>query len=118
MDFDPDKKQMVCVLCSKKLESIKLDTIKKHHKSKHCSLDPTLYAPSKKRLLVMKYEADQKHQKGQIHKLLDPQMKAKVASYKLAYVVGKHKKPLSDCEHYVEFARAADPDSQVFKQMV
>lgn len=69
----------------------------------------------------MKYEADQRHQKGQIHKLLDPQMKAKVASYKLAYVVGKHKKPLSvscDCGHYVEFARAADPDSQVFKQMV
>ena len=60
----------------------------------------------------MKYEA------GHIHKLLDPQMKAKLASYELAYVVGKHKKPLSDCEYYVEFARTADPDSQVFKQML
>ena len=45
-------------------------------------------------------------------------MKAKLASYKLDFVVGKHKKQLSDCEHYVEFARAADPDSQVLKQMV
>ena len=42
MDFDPEKNQMVCMLCSKKHESIKLDTIKKHHKSKHCSLDPAL----------------------------------------------------------------------------
>lgn len=44
-------------------------------------------------------------------------MKVKLASYKLAFVVAKHKKPLADCEHYVEFAKAADPDSQVFKQM-
>ena len=79
MDFDPDKKQMVCMLCSKKLESIKLDTIKKQHKSKHCSLDPTLFPSSKKRLLVMKYEADQKYQKGQIQKFLDSQMKDKLS---------------------------------------
>ena len=45
-------------------------------------------------------------------------MKAKLASYKVAFVVGKHKKPRSECEHYIEFARATDPDSQVFKQMV
>ena len=66
----------------------------------------------------MKYEADLKHQKGQIEQFVDPQRKAKLASYKLAFVVGRHKKPLSDCEHYVEFAKAADPDSEVFKQMV
>ena len=29
----------------------------------------------------MKYEADQKHQRGQIQKFLDPQMKAKLVSY-------------------------------------
>ena len=44
----------------------------------------------------MKYEADQKHQRGKIQKFLDPQMKVKLASYKLAFVVGKHNKPLSD----------------------
>ena len=64
----------------------------------------------------MKYEAEQEHQQGQIQQLLDPQRKVALASYKLAFVVGQHKKPLSDCEHYVEFAKAADPDSEIFSK--
>ena len=45
-----------------------------------------------------------------IHKL----RKVKVASFKLAYVIGQHKKPLSDCAHYVEFAKSADPNSSIW----
>ena len=75
------------------------------------------YPTSKKRLLVLKYEAEQKKQQGQLRGFLDPQRKIALATYKLAYIVSQNKKPLSDCEHYVEFAMAADPDSDVFKQM-
>lgn len=117
MDFDPIKKQMICMLCLKRFDSMKLDTIKKHHKSRHNSLNPTQFTSSRKRLLIMKYESEQRQQQGQIQQLLDPQKKVALATYKLAFIVGKHKKPLSDCEHYVEFAKAADPDSEVFKQM-
>ena len=115
MDFDPIKNQMICMLCHKRFESLKLDTIKKHHKSRH--LGVAEYPTSKKRLLVLKYEAEQKKQQGQLQGLLDPQRKIALASYKLAYIVSQNKKPLSDCEHYVEFAMAADPDSDVFKQI-
>ena len=75
------------------------------------------YPTSKKRLLVLKYEAEQKKQQGQLLGFLDPQRKIALASYKLAYIFSQNKKPLSDSEHYVEFAMAADPDSDVFKQI-
>ena len=65
----------------------------------------------------MKYETKKLKQQGQLQSILDPQRKLALASYKLAYIIGKNKKPLSGCEHYVEFAKAADPDSTVFKQM-
>ena len=116
MDFDPIKNQMICMLF-KRLESLKLDTIEKHHKSRHNGLYLVEYPTSKKSLLVLKYEAEQKKQQGQLRAFQEPQQTVALASYKLAFVVGQHKKPISDCEHYVEFAKAADPDSDVFKQM-
>ena len=57
MDFDPIKNQMICMLCHKRFESLKLATIKKHHRSRH--LGVAEYPTSKKRLLVLKYEAEQ-----------------------------------------------------------
>ena len=58
MDFDPIKNQMICMLCHKRFESLKRDTIKKHHRSRH--LGVAEYPTSKKRHLVLKYEAEQK----------------------------------------------------------
>ena len=72
---------------------------------------------SKKKLLVLKYETERKKQQGQLQSFLDPQRKVALASFKLAYIIGQNKKPLSDCEHILEFAKAVDPDSDVFKQM-
>ena len=115
MNFDPIKNQMICMLCHKRFKSLKLDTIKKHHRSQH--LGVVEYPSSKKRLFVLKYEAEQNKQQGQLRGFLDPQRKIALASYKLAYIVSQTKKPISDYEHYVEFAMAADPDSDVFKQM-
>ena len=58
MDFDPIKNQMICMLCFKRLESLKLDTIKKHHRSRHNGLDLVEYPTSKKMLLVLKHDAE------------------------------------------------------------
>lgn len=61
MDFDTNKKQMMFMHCYKRLESIKLDTIKNHHKSRHNALNSADFPAHKKRLLAMKYVAEKKH---------------------------------------------------------
>ena len=40
-----------------------------------------------------------------------------IAPYKLAFTIAKHKMPFSSCEAFTAFARAADPESIVFKDM-
>ena len=100
MDFDPLKSSMICMLCHKRLESLKVDTIKKHHQRFHQDLNITTCSTSKKKLLIIKYETEKQKQQGQLQKFLDPQRKVALASFKLAYVIGQNKKPLSDCEHY------------------
>ena len=64
MDFDLIKNQMICMLCHKHFKSLKLDIIKEHHRIRH--LGVAEYPTSKKRLLVLKYEAEQKKQQGQL----------------------------------------------------
>ena len=117
MDYDPVKNCMFCMLCHKRLDSMKVDTMKKHHRRFHCDLNIAVCPASRKKLLILKYETEKRKQQGQLQSFLDPQRKVALASYKLAYVIGQNKKPLSDCEHFVAFAKAADPDSEVFKQM-
>ena len=41
----------------------------------------------------------------------------KMALYKLALALAKHKMPFSACEAFITFAKVADPDSIVFKNM-
>ena len=48
---------------------------------------------------------------------LQPNELVKLAPYKLAFVLAKHKLPFSTCEAFSEFARSADPSSSVFPQM-
>ena len=61
------------------MTSTKVHTIQKHHKSKHCSLNPTHSPSSERKLLVMKYEVDRKR------KILDRKiMKAEFSSYILS----------------------------------
>jgi hypothetical protein len=117
MDFDETANEMVCMLCFCRLKSLKVDTIKKHHDRKHAGLNKKEYSDSKKKLLALKYDTEMKMQQTQMTKLTDPQQNITLASNRLAFVIGKHKKPLADCEHYLEFARCTDPESDVFKQM-
>ena len=54
MDFDPVKACMVCMLCHKRLDSLKVDTIKKHHGCFHQVLNISMCPSSKKKLLILK----------------------------------------------------------------
>ena len=56
-------------------------------------------------------------QKTTLTTALEPDKLVKLAPYKLAFVLGKHKLPYSCCESFIEFARAADPTSSVFKMI-
>ena len=48
---------------------------------------------------------------------LKPNELVKLAPYKPAFVLAKHKLPFSTCEAFSEFARSADPSSSAFFQM-
>ncbi len=52
MNFDEAANEMVCMLCSCRLKSLKIDTIKKHHDRKHARLTKKEYSDSRKKLLV------------------------------------------------------------------
>ena len=70
-----------------------------------------------KKKLKEKYLSDMKKSQDKFQQFLGPQNLINTAPYKLAYTVAKHKMPFSACEAFVEFAKAADPDSSVFQKM-
>lgn len=117
MDFDEASKEMVCMLCYQRLKCLRVNTIKKLHDRRHGGLKTTDYSDSKKKLCIMRYETETKRQTAQMQKFTDPRQNIALAPYKLAFVIGKHNKPLSDCDHFLEFAQSADPESEVFKCM-
>ena len=52
-----------------------------------------------------------------LKKAITPNQLRLIAPYKLAFTIAKHKMPFSSCEAFIAFARAADPESVVFKDM-
>ena len=48
---------------------------------------------------------------------MKPDEMVKLAPYKLAFVISKHKMPFSSCEAFMEFARNTDPSSLFFSKM-
>ena len=70
-----------------------------------------------KKKLKEKYLSDMKKGQDQVQQFLGPQDMITTAPYKLAYTIAKHKMPFSSCDAFIEFAKAADPDSVVFQKM-
>ncbi len=48
---------------------------------------------------------------------MEPNQLVKLAPYKLAFILNKHKRPFPSCSAFVEFASSADPNSGVFSRM-
>ena len=106
---------MECMLCSHIMGQTKLDNIKKYHRSAHPKL--TEMTASQREAARNRFDKMQDKGSKQLNCFMGPQRLIHQAPYKLAFVLAKHKMPFSHANYMVEFARAADPDSQVFQNM-
>ena len=76
------------------------------------------YAPAKKQWLVGSFQKSLAKQQLVLRKAITPNEMRKMALYKLALTLAKHKMPFSACEAFITFNKAADPDSIVFKNLL
>ena len=102
----------LCLICRSVFTQLKTHTIKRHFESRHkpyVSLDPHSKSSKYDRLLAA-YESERKT----LLRPTDTSKKQVLASYKLAYIVCKHKHPFSAADDFIQFARLSDPESEVF----
>ena len=104
------ERYLVCQNEAYKVSTLTRHIDRKHRYSKH-------YSPSKKQRLISNFEKSLAKQQQTLKKALSPSELRKLASYKLAFTIARHKMPFSACEAFTSFARAADPESTVFKNM-
>lgn len=107
--------EMICIQCQEKLKT-KSSTASRHIQRKHPS--SLSYSKGKRERLVAHFENIYSKQKSTMVKALEPNMLLKTAPFKLAFTIAKHKMPFSSCGAFLEFARAADPNSSVLRNMV
>lgn len=112
-DSHPCVSEMICIQCQEKLKA--KSSTARHIQRKHTA--SMSFSKEKKERLIGQFESMYKKQKETMFKALEPSVLAKVAPYKLAFTIAKHKMPFSSCGAFVEFAKAADPNSSVLKNM-
>ena len=106
---------MTCILCSEKLTSFKVSTIARHIERKH--KQSRHFTPAKRQRLFSTFQRALLRQQQLLKKATTPSQLRVIAPYKLAFTIANHKMPFSSCEAFTAFARAADPESVVFKDM-
>ena len=106
--------QCLCLVCRAVFTQLKSHTIKRHFESKHkpfVSLDSRAKSNKYDRLLAA-YESE----RTVIRQPTEASRQQLLATYKLAYIICcKRKHPFAAAEDFMEFAKLADPDSQVFR---
>lgn len=108
--------EMICVQCHQQMKA-KSSTALRHISRRHPDMLSDSFSEGKKRRLLRVFEGTIKSQQSVMANALKPNELVKLAPYKLAFVLAKHKLPFSACEAFSEFARSADPTSSVFSQM-
>ena len=63
------------------------------------------------------YESNLSRQQTTMRHAMEPNQLLKLASFKLVFIINKHKMPFSTSPAFVEFAALADPNSVLFSQM-
>ena len=113
-DAETTVTEMICILCQERMKA-KSSTAVRHLERKHATAKslPT----DKKQRLVKQFECMYARQRNSLTRALQPDQLSKLAPYKLAFVIGKHKMPFSTCNAFLEFSRSADPNSPVFNRM-
>ncbi len=113
-DDSEDTTDMICIQCQERLKA-KSSTAARHLERKHPASKS--FSFSKKQRLVKQFENMYAKQTSIITSALKPDELVKLAPYKLAFVIAKHKMPFSSCHAFLEFARIGDPNSLVFSRM-
>ena len=113
-ETEEEVSEMICILCQERMKAKSSTAVRhlerKHATSKSLSID-------KKQRLVKQFQCVLSRQRKSMSTALQPDQLTKIAPYKLAFVIGKHKMPFSSCEAFLEFSRSADPNSPVFGRM-
>ena len=93
--------EMLCVQCQERMKA-KSSTAKRHVERKH----PTMatFSQEKKRKLLKLCESSLRSQQSTMAIAMKPDQIVKLAPYKLAFVISKHKMPFSSCEAFMGFA--------------
>ena len=106
--------QRICIQCRERLKA-KSSMAVRHVECKHPG--SKLFLLAKKQHLIKQYEKMYSKQVSILRSAREPEELVKLAPYKLAFVIAKSKMPFSSCHAFVDFARAADPNSCVFSRM-
>ena len=111
---DVEVTEMICILCQERMK-VKSSTAVRHLERNHATAKSL--AMNKKHRLVKQFECMYARQRNSLTRALQPDQLSKLAPYKLAFVIGKHKMPFYTCYAFLEFSRSADPNSPVFSRM-
>ena len=106
--------EMVCVLCNERMKA-KSSTANRHQERKHPK--SKAFSEGKRSRILAHYESNILKQQATMKQSMEPNQLVKLSSYKLAFILNKHKMPFSSSTAFVEFATLADPNSVVFSQM-
>ena len=106
--------EMVCVLCNERMKA-KCSTAIRHQERKHPKTKA--FSESKRSRILAHYESSFLKQQATMRHSMEPNQLLKLAPYKLAFIINKHKMPFSSSPVFVEFAALADPNSAVFSQI-
>ena len=116
MTISEDETKLVCLICGQNCLRLKRTNARKHMIRAHKDSVDSMTLDAKKKLKE-KYLSDVKTGQYQVQQFLGPHDLIKTSPYKLAYTIAKHKMHFSSCGAFIEFAKAAYPDSVVFQKM-
>ena len=93
-----DSEDMICIQCQERTKT-KCSTAKRHIQRKHPTL--TSFSEQKRKKLLRIFEGQLKDQQSSMASATKPNEMVKLASYKLAFVISKHKMPFTSCEAFM-----------------
>jgi hypothetical protein len=109
-----EDEEMICVICSERMKA-KCSTANRHQERKHPR--SKTFTEDKRVRILKQFESSFSRQQATMRRAMEPNQLVKLAPYKLAFILNKHKMPFSSCSAFVEFASSADPNSVVFSRM-
>ena len=106
--------EMICVLCNERMKA-KCSTANRYQEHKHPQ--SKMYSEGKRSRILAHYEASILKQQATMKHSMEPNQLFKLAPYKLAFIINKHKMPFNSSTTFVKFATMTDPNSVAFSHM-